>query len=86
MTDVFEAFSVVFVVWICIIIVGQIVGLEGLTSNQRRLFVQFPCFLTIFLMYTFGVRLREFNWNIRAIDIVIVLIIFILIEFYPIFY
>ena len=80
-----KAFSVVFVAWICIIIVSQIVGLEGLTNNQIRLFVQLPSFLTIFLMYTFGVRLREFNWNIRAIDIVVVLIIFILIDFYAIF-
>lgn len=80
-----KSFFVVFGVWLCFIIVSQVVGFKGFTNNQIRLFYQLPSFLTIFLMYIFGVRFRDFNWSIRVIDFVVVLVIFALIEFYAIF-
>lgn len=81
-----KAFFLVFSVWLIHMIITLIVGCDGFSNNQIRLFYQLPSFLTIFLMYLFGVRLRDFNWNIRVQEFIVIILIFILVEFYAIFF
>ncbi len=80
-----KAFILVFGAWYLLVIISGIIGLSGLTNNQIRLYYQLPSFLTVFLMYIFGLKFNDFNWNIRRIDILVVFIVFILVDFYALF-
>jgi hypothetical protein len=80
-----KAFLLVFATWYLLIILSRVIGLEGLTNNQIRLYYQLPSILSILLMYVYGVKFSDFNWNLRVIDIVVVIMVFVLVEFYALF-
>ncbi len=76
-----SAFLFIFLLYSSILIFSNLNSLvERLQNINKIRFVQFIITFPIFLGFIFNIRLKDFNWRIRLIDIIFSLIIFILIK------